>query len=190
MDGDAVVLCVAEVMMFQGPQFFFFFQMEFDINLTHISPGALPGGPAAHPGEARAQPGGPEEAGGDQGVLAGPGEHHPGQSPPALRGQQGRPAGAELREPGPAAGPAGGPAGLRGPGTGLDQCQQATEEAAGGNGILSSACLCLWLISRPSFCFRRFSRKSQNHRKPPAMKVFGHDLKSVTITIYFRFNIR
>lgn len=135
-----------------------------------LTPGALPGGPAAHPGEARAQPGGPEEAGGDQGVLAGPGEHHPGQGPPALRGQQGRPAGAELREPGPAAGPAGGPAGLRGPGTGLDQRQQATEEAAGVDGILSCTCLHLWLSSRHCFfCFLGF------FRKPPAMNI-----KSVT----------
>lgn len=49
-----------------------------------LPPPVHPGGPAPDPGEARAQPCGPEEAGGDQGVLAGPREHHPGQSPPAL----------------------------------------------------------------------------------------------------------
>lgn len=43
-----------------------------------------PGGPAADPGEARAQPRGPKKAGGDQGVLAGSRMHHSGQSTPAL----------------------------------------------------------------------------------------------------------
>lgn len=94
-------------------------------------PPVRPGGPAPDPGEAGAQPRGPEEAGGDQGVLAGPGEHHAGQSPPALRGQQGRPAGAELRKPGPETGPAGGSTGLRGPGTGPHHRQQAAEKTTG-----------------------------------------------------------
>lgn len=79
-----------------------------------------PGGPAVDPGEARAEPGGAEEAGGDPGVLAGTREHHPGQGPPAVWSQPGRPAGAELHQPGPSAAPAGGTTGLRGPGSGPD----------------------------------------------------------------------
>lgn len=86
------------------------------------------GGSAADQGEARTEPGGPEEAGGDQRMLAGSGEHHSGQSPPAFRGQQGGPAGSELREPGPETGPAGGSAGLRRPGTRPHHCQQTAQE--------------------------------------------------------------
>ncbi len=58
--------------------------LTFDPFLHLTLPSIHLGGPAADPGEARAQPGGPEEVGGDQGVLAGSGEHHPIQSPPAL----------------------------------------------------------------------------------------------------------
>lgn len=90
-----------------------------------------PGGPAADPGEAWAQPGGPEEAGGDQGVLAGSGEHHSGQSSTPVWGQQGWSAGAELRKPGPETGPAGGSTGLRRSGTGPHHCQQAAQKTTG-----------------------------------------------------------
>lgn len=101
--------------------------------MSHLSicVSSHPGGATADPGEARAQPSGPEEVRGDQGVLAGSGEHHPGQSPPALWGQQGRPAGTELRKSGPETRPAGGSTGLRWPGTGPHNCQQAAEKTAG-----------------------------------------------------------
>lgn len=91
----------------------------------------IPGGPAADPGEARAQSSGAEEAGGDQRVLAGSGKHHSGQSAPAVRGQQGWPVGSELRKPGPETGPAGGSTGLCRPGTGPHICQQAAQKTTG-----------------------------------------------------------
>ena len=105
--------------------------MSLSLSLSLSLSPLAPGGAAADRGEAGAEGGGGAEAGGDPRVLAGPGEHHPGQGPAALRGQPGRPAGPELLQPGPSAGSAGEPALLRGLRPGPHHRQQTPQEAPG-----------------------------------------------------------
>ncbi len=99
------------------------------------------GGPAVNAGEAGAERAGEAEAGGDPWVLAGSGEHHTSQSPAAVRGQPGRPAGAELLQPGPATPAAWGTAGTRGLRPGPDHCQQAAEETPGLFSYFTDTCI-------------------------------------------------
>lgn len=95
---------------------------------------ALPppaGGSGADPGEAGAASRRPAEAGGDQGVLVRPGEHHQGQGPPALREQEARAGGEELLGPRPPAVPPGAAAPPAGAGAPPAHLQRAAAEVPG-----------------------------------------------------------